>query len=233
MTDLDLQDQYIKLNKEIAELNKALRPMRRSLSLLQSEYLVMNGIDDQNSLIQMQKESERLDKQLQEYKNVFSDASVGKLSGEVEGLKDEIYSLILFSEEMDTDISEITRNIEDFKNSQTYEVSRQQKEYIRSLVEQVNESVRTHKALKAEIGDIESIQPNTETEKTFIQHRYERKLQTLRKEYYNLCELSIAQRNKQMKEIKAIKDSMEVNSPFVYTLCLRFRQPQPLGTFVW
>ena len=228
----DLNFQYQQLKEEIASLQCDLKPLRQTFLKLQNDILMhhralVSGDDELDSdalhaavtagdfssaIVQFQNESENLSKQLAIVKQLFSKNSLKLLNREVEDGEDSCATLQNNVEELEREIQKNVSQYETYKLSKMYEEVQQQKEKIYNLTARLDEAMQTHVKLKSEhflLSD--SSNDNTFLDEATTISKLTRKLNAARRKHFEQCELLIAIRSKQLKEVESVSGVINSN----------------------
>ena len=227
-----LYDQFLKLNQEIAEIQCEVKPLRARFAHLQNEILAKQQIqqkdedldfidpeddntiakrkDFQSAIFKFQNECSQMQKQLQLIRQAFSPAEIKKLEQEeIEG-KNLISTLKINITQMDETLDKYQTQLNQFKLSQLYDTVQRQKDEIQKVTKELQNEISKHEQLKVQRDIYQTDQENADTiaEDVNTIARLKRKLESTRRLHYEKCEIFLALRNKQLKEIEEVKSAI-------------------------
>lgn len=226
-----LWSRFIQINEEIAQLQCEVKPLRKRYADLQNDILMQHkavtptepnllenpdGLnnalttgDFSSAIVQFQKESGSLSRQLNQVRQLFSNQSLRVLRNEIEEGKN--YVVILASSVADTEseIYSIISQMDTYKLSKKYEDIQLHKQKLYKLAEDLDQAIQIHSQLKSEhyILTDTSNEVGVVDEATIVS-KLNRKLNMLRRKHFEQCELLISLRNKQMNEMEAVGGAM-------------------------
>ena len=231
-----LYDEFLKLNQEIAQIQCEVKPLRARYVHLQNEIMAKQQIqqteddtdfidpeddntiakrkDFQNAVFTFQNECSQMQKQLQLIRQAFSPSEIKKLEQEEIDGKNLIQTLKLNITQMDETLDKYQTQINQFRLSQLYDTVQRQKDEIQKVTKELQTEISKHEQLKVQRDiyqtDEENADPLNEDVNTIA--RLKRKLETTRRLHYEKCEILLALRNKQLKEIEEVKNAIPRDS---------------------
>lgn len=221
-----LNEEYVKLNQEIALLQCELKPLREKVTHLQKAIMSAHGafierdesdinssetIQYSSAMIELNNERETLRSRLKEVREYLSPSGTKHLQKEIaEGA--EVCALFVAScEELEKQTEEVRRNISELKNSTLYEDVQAQRKKIVELSESCNNEKQKHLTLKAEMYQM--MDPSAQQEESVQNEadrmiKLNRKLDRLRRIQFERSEFYITLREQQMKEINQVSGAL-------------------------
>ena len=225
---MTLWDQYVKLNQEIADLQCDVKPLRQRYLQLQSTIVnhhkslpwrdpaeitldceeVNSAVpiaDFSTAMIQFQTESDSLKTHVSKTRKLFSPVAIKLLETEVEEGQRHVEVLTSNIRHTEKEIEKLRTDIDGYRLSRMYEEVQVQKEKIHKLQDDLDLEVQLHSQLKNEHYMLsESPEDAALADEATIVSRLNRKLSETRRRHFEQCELFLAVREKQMKEIEAV-----------------------------
>ncbi|OHT08477.1 hypothetical protein TRFO_22987 [Tritrichomonas foetus] len=213
-----LNDEYIEINREIALLECELMPLREKCnklrlsimsfnSLYQNDEIMIEPPNFNSAFIQLQNEKDELTRQHDEALQYYSNQSIERIQKEIEkGINFcELLSSSNANLKMQSD--DIFSKITQFKRSSFFYEVQQQKKRIEELSQNYTDAKQLHAALKVEYFQLTD--PAIKTEEKNVNEasdviKLTRKLNTLKRKYYELCDDLIRMKQRQTEEVEAI-----------------------------
>lgn len=229
---LTLWDQYVKLNQEIADLQCDVKPLRQRYLQLQSAIVANHRslparnpaeitldseevnssvpiVDFPTAIIQFQTESDSLKSQVNRTRQLFSPVAIKILETEVEEGQRHVEVLSANIRHTEKEIEKLRTDIDGYRLSRMYEDVQIQKQRIHKLQDDLDMEVQLHSQLKNEHYMLaEAPEDAALADEAAILSRLTRKLSETRRRHFEQCELLIAVRNKQMREIETVGSAL-------------------------
>lgn len=224
-----LYDEFLKLNQEIAQIQCEVKPLRATFVHLQNEILAkqqkkqvdgVDGVDPedddtltkkgdfQSAIFKFQNESTQMQKQLQLLRQAFSPSEITRLQEEDDEGKRLISVLRMNITSMDKELDKYQSQLNQFKLSQLYDTVQRQKDEIQNVTQELQNEIDKHEKLKSQramYDEEENYENEAIADDVNTISRLKRKLETTRRTHYEKCEILLALRNKQLKEIEQVK----------------------------
>ena len=221
-----LRSEHLKLKEEVAELQCDIKPLRQRYLQLQSDILTHHkalSIDEEESImntysitqavtlgdfssamIKFKSENEALKSQVARTKQLFSHSSIRFLKHEVQSGQGHALSLASNIAETERELERVRSDIDTYKVSTMYEEVQNQKEKIYQLLAKLDHAHQLHSQLKADHYLLTHSSTEEVADEVATVTRLSRKLAKVRRRHCEKCELLIAVRDKQMKEIEEV-----------------------------
>ena len=228
-TERYLQD-FISLNREIAELQTEISPLRLQHIKLQKEiishYDVIDFDDDITDLLDsksfpskmgnysamfmLQNELSQLKKELDLMRDSLSSVSIQKYEQEEYERKKLVETLKNSVDQLNNQIELYENKISTYKFSAVYDNIQRQKEEILELSEELSNEVEKHQRLKDQYS---TFMENNDIDFQLIEDvnlisRLKRKLENERRNHFEKCETLISLRKKQSNEILEVTSAI-------------------------
>lgn len=221
------------LTREIATLQCELKPLKQNAFRLQNEILMhhraitsyeqdvlldsdalnqaVTAGDFSSAIVQFQNESNSLQHQLIQVRQLFSPNSLHFLRQEVEDGENLCAKLAEYVAETDREIQKNIVQYETYKLSSMYEDVQIQKEKIYHLESQLDEAMELHSKLK---NALHLLSDSTYESSDFLDEantiaKLTRKLNAARRKHFEQCELFLTIRNKQFMEVETVSGALQ------------------------
>lgn len=224
-----LQQQFLQLNQEIAQIQWEVKPLRSEYMHLQKEIVSKHQpveddediLDDpmkkpqkledyQSVLFKFQSESNKLKKELAIIKEQLSKDSIETYEKEEARCKDVVESLSSNVDHLQSMIEHYRTQINTYRLSKLYDDIQRQKDLIQQRKDEIAQEREKAEVLQNQLklfAENEDVLVEIPEDVNLIT-RLKRKLENTRRKHYEKCEVMLALRNKQVREINEVNGMM-------------------------